>query len=320
MNYKKLEILILQKIVKSMSNCFSVKEFSKTHNQIFFCGLKLRYPKKQYLQAKKNSPFHWYKKNNFDITKLPKAKGRLRDLQLANLAILKQFDEFCLQNNLTYFLFAGSALGQIRHQGFIPWDDDIDVAMPRNDYDALLSQFNKTDNPLLFAEPYISTDNTSSIIKIRSKKSDKFFIDIFAFDITGRNYSPREKVKYTQEIKNIRYKLKQKHDSNIIDKMLELRSKYIDFQAPKSGSDILLGIEWGHSEPNWFLQYNTVYPIKNTIFENLQFKSMANPEQYLKDYYGNYMAYPNKLPKGHSMYDDFSKEDFEAMLELKGLL
>lgn len=320
MNCKKLEILILQKIVKSMSNCFSVKEFSKTHNQIFFCGLKLRYPKKQYLQAKKESPFHWYKKNNFDITKLPKAKGKLRNLQLANLAILKQFNEFCLQNNLTYFLFAGSALGQVRHKGFIPWDDDIDVAMLRENYEIVLKNFNKSNNSILYAESYISSDNASSIIKIRSKKSDKFFIDIFALDLTGKKYSLNEQIKYTKEIKDFRNKLKQRDASNIISEMLKRREKYIDLDNPQPNSDILLGIEWGHSEPNWFLRYDTVYPIKKVMFENIEFKSMAKPEQYLRDYYGDYMAYPKKFPKGHSMYDDFSKEDLEVMLELKGLL
>jgi lipopolysaccharide cholinephosphotransferase len=58
-----------------------------------------------------------------------------RDLQLAELEILKEFKRMCERHSLRYFLAYGSLLGAIRHQGFVPWDDDIDVAMPRTDYE-----------------------------------------------------------------------------------------------------------------------------------------------------------------------------------------
>ena len=48
--------------------------------------------------------------------------------------ILKDFIKFCEKNNLTYYIYAGSMLGAIRHNGFIPWDDDLDVVMFRDDY------------------------------------------------------------------------------------------------------------------------------------------------------------------------------------------
>ena len=59
------------------------------------------------------------------------------------LDILKNFVEFCNQHQLTYFLAYGSLIGAIRHKGFIPWDDDIDVQMPREDYDKLIRLYNE---------------------------------------------------------------------------------------------------------------------------------------------------------------------------------
>lgn len=58
----------------------------------------------------------------------------LRKLQLCELEILKKFAGICKEHDLRYFLTSGSLLGAVRHQGFIPWDDDIDVVMPEKDY------------------------------------------------------------------------------------------------------------------------------------------------------------------------------------------
>ena len=57
--------------------------------------------------------------------------------------MLKVFHDFCVEHSLTYYVVAGTALGAARHKGFIPWDDDVDVGMPRPDYERFLMLFNK---------------------------------------------------------------------------------------------------------------------------------------------------------------------------------
>ncbi len=63
----------------------------------------------------------------------------LQEIQSAELNLLAEFDTFCKINDLRYSLYAGTCLGAVRHKGFIPWDDDVDVCMPRPDYERLLS-------------------------------------------------------------------------------------------------------------------------------------------------------------------------------------
>ena len=63
----------------------------------------------------------------------------LRQYQLRSVVLLEAIDQVCKQHNLRYYIIAGTLLGAVRHQGFIPWDDDIDIAMSRADYDLLMA-------------------------------------------------------------------------------------------------------------------------------------------------------------------------------------
>lgn len=123
----------------------------------------------------------------------------LRNLQLVELDILKKFDYICKKHDLTYFGMYGTALGAVRHQGIIPWDDDIDVCMPRADYEKLMEIID--DELAQFEEGYtfisaerskyypfmtgrIMRDGTE--FRTKSLKNVKcefgMFLDIFPFD------------------------------------------------------------------------------------------------------------------------------------------
>ena len=73
----------------------------------------------------------------------------LRKLQLVELEILQRFIQLCQKNNLTYYIIGGSLIGAVRHGGFIPWDDDIDIAVPRKDYKQLIDILRKEEDDIL---------------------------------------------------------------------------------------------------------------------------------------------------------------------------
>ena len=70
----------------------------------------------------------------------------LTQLQYQLLEMLRWFHDFCEKNKLRYYVLGGTMLGAIRHKGFIPWDDDIDVGMPRGDYQKLIRLMSKKES------------------------------------------------------------------------------------------------------------------------------------------------------------------------------
>ena len=85
----------------------------------------------------------------------------IRKWQLALLGILVYFRDFCESHNLKFYLAGGTRLGAIRHHGFIPWDDDVDVQMLREDYDKLIELWNKEADTSRFV-CQVTTDKVCS--------------------------------------------------------------------------------------------------------------------------------------------------------------
>lgn len=111
------------------------------------------------------------------------------------LYMTMQFHKFCEENKLTYFLIAGSLLGAVRHKGFIPWDDDVDIAMPREDYEILKSFKNITDDLEIVSYEnnhghyhpfaYINIADTKTLMEeeyIKKSTNKGMFLDIFPLD------------------------------------------------------------------------------------------------------------------------------------------
>lgn len=81
---------------------------------------------------------------------MPNSKLTLRELQQVSLDILKDVHQFCKLHDIRYSLAYGTLLGAVRHQGFIPWDDDIDIFMPRPDYERFLKSYHSSQYKLAY--------------------------------------------------------------------------------------------------------------------------------------------------------------------------
>lgn len=125
----------------------------------------------------------------------------LRKMQLIQLDMLKDFDRVCRKNNIKYIIDAGTLLGAVRHGGFIPWDDDIDIRMLRSEYEkfcliapkeldaSIFFQSNKTDKyyPWLYAKLRRQGTKAVRVGQEHLKMHAGMFIDIFPCDGVPRN-------------------------------------------------------------------------------------------------------------------------------------
>ena len=96
------------------------------------------------------------------------------------LDMLVEFDRICKKHNLRYFLDGGTLLGAIRHKGFIPWDDDIDVEMPREDYEVFVKLSDEFKHPYFLQTPYTDPNYFYCPARIRNSNTTAL-VEMFAY-------------------------------------------------------------------------------------------------------------------------------------------
>lgn len=108
--------------------------------------------------------------------KFPGLDVEIRKVQKVQLEMLLEFDRICEKYNITYQLFAGTLLGAVRHNGFIPWDDDIDVCLTREDYNQFLRACEKELNNQYFLQTY-ETDKNYIFQYAKLRKNNTTFLE-----------------------------------------------------------------------------------------------------------------------------------------------
>lgn len=301
----------------------TISNYSETRNLITILGFKIKIAKREIAKERQENIFYQYKKDKIDITKVPPAQGLLRDIQLANLALLKELAYVCEKNNFKYILDAGTLLGAIRHKGFIPWDDDIDILMFREDYEKIVSAFkNTTRNSDIYAEYHRDKDtNSQYFIKIKHKKCPFLGVDIFPLDSYGKHLSLKEQLIATNKICKILKHLQKEIDPNISNKETKtiltktMKEKILLSSANENG-DFVYGVDFAHKLKNWFLDRDIVLPLRKIQFEDSKYTTVNKPKEFLKNIYGDYMKYPKKIKILHYSYKNLTSEQLETIKKL----
>lgn len=234
---------------------------------------------------------------------------RQRQCQLVMLRMLKIFDYLCSKHDIEYFLVGGSLLGAIRHQGFIPWDDDLDIGMTRDNYERFVRcAVPELPHDIFFQTP--ETDNQfPSFHLVEAKLRDKyssyaqsvyrpwhngFMLDIFVYD---RAFLPHNLLIFLLNKSFYKF-FSQNNGNQKRAKVLKFISKYIPFPFVYASSFICRPemIKLGHS-------YKTQKELAKVIrakFEDMEAYIPIGWKTYLKRMYGDYMQLPPiKKQKGH---------------------
>lgn len=240
--------------------------------------------------------------NVIDITQLPKTRNKnLRQLQQCDTVLLAIFDKLCRKYGLTYWLDGGTLLGAYRHKGFIPWDDDSDVTMPREEMNRVIPLM-KND-----AEGYGLTISTASLHPLRcliisyQKEKTGVWLDIFPLD---HYITDDSKETVSQKV----YQYYQFFWKNLNKSAEYLTAKKKDiFSSSKYGEyHYLLGAleQWVGQTKTYIYEEKIIFPIKRIQFEGFEFNVPNDTNAYLTSLYDkDYMKFPRNAINTHGAAD-----------------
>lgn len=242
-------------------------------------------------------------------------------IQDALFRILQDFAGYCDRNGLTYWLAGGTLLGAVRHGGFIPWDDDIDVDMPRTDYLALLDSIRKRpvgDHYRAVAlelgnspYPFIQLlDLDTKITNSNSSLHSSLWLDIFPFDCL--NPSVLENDRFFRKIRHCARMLEIASIERVRGRTAAVRlaktavvafakirgashygQRLLDTvrHASRPNSPVCGNAVWGPGQKG-ILPREALLPCSTVAFRGVEFKAPRDPHAYLSAFYGDYMDLP----------------------------
>ena len=300
---------------------FKKEKSTPSHITFRIFGIRISYLKPSIKSERKQIAQYYQSFENASL--IPPAEGNLRVIQKANVKILEMFDSICRESNLSYWIDFGTLLGAIRHKGFIPWDDDIDLGMPRQDYEKLIELYANgfPQNPDLKLE-FENNGKNKCFVKISHKKSENLFLDIFPYDFYYSKLTEEEKQNLSQTIVDERKPKPFSSDSST-DAMREyfkkitteriLENKEIDKNIEPA---LFMGIDFPHSWKNKVYDWENFFPLKEILFENKKFLAPNMPEKVLESIYGDYMKIPKNSYPRHSSYADINQEEEKFLKSL----
>lgn len=253
---------------------------------------------------------------NHPITQVPQSTGKLRLLQHGNSVLLDVFARKCAKHGLRYWMDYGTLLGAVRHKGFIPWDDDLDVGMLRKDYDKLLKLI-----PKLFPAEEGFTFNRHSFVQI-GVAGTPLNLDIFPYYLHSQAFTPDNHAALLKKLLHIRKGIVFTQGLvNVTDTKLQnlLTDKVFDKASPLPETDcplVFLSPTAAFLKDRVF-RYEDIFPLKETEFEGLSFSAPCHTRQYLETLYGDYMTYPPKVGFWHQNVAEMLKTmQFETQLNI----
>lgn len=276
--------------------------------------------------------------------KRPLSNDELKKLKAVQLDILLKIDAVCRELGVEYVLDGGTLLGAARHGGFIPWDDDIDIGMMRNDYEIFLSRA-----PLLLGDQYLlQTPQTDPRVQVsfakvrkrgtqlieRSNEAMAFdrgiWVDIFPYDIVDASPRSLSRQKRHWKVKHKLYDWRSfstvdnsrggiaKVAKKVINGFLSIiplevyRAALDNIAIPPKNDGSPQAITCFHYFTVFFcLPVEDAYPLTALPFEGHEMPVFANWESYLTKVYGNWRQLPpeNKRKSHDIVAIDFGEDD-----------